>query len=188
MKYISKGIVVEGSTEHILHLTRCGCDFQLTGEQAFLWLNGRFGFDEVEDENPILKKAAAQLQRQELIEIAEDEPAGAYRALTRCMIVPAKANGIRVPLAPKEKQLLKWISEAGLRLSMAELVFLAEHRMAPEERWLGEEKRQELTEAIYTQETIFDNILEVQMEHAEKRDEAVELVLALLKKKRILLL
>ena len=41
MKYISKGIVVEGSTEHILRLTRCGYDFQLTGEQAVLWLNGR---------------------------------------------------------------------------------------------------------------------------------------------------
>ena len=56
MKYISKGIVVEGSTEHILRLTRCGYDFQLTGEQAVLWLNGRFGFAEVEDGNPILIK------------------------------------------------------------------------------------------------------------------------------------
>ena len=34
MKYISKGIVVNGSTEQILHVTRCGVDFQLTGEQA----------------------------------------------------------------------------------------------------------------------------------------------------------
>ena len=38
MKYISKGIVVNGSTEQILHVTRCGVDFQLTGEQAALWL------------------------------------------------------------------------------------------------------------------------------------------------------
>ena len=188
MKYISKGIVIEGSTEHILRLTRCGYDFQLTGEQAALWLNGRFGFAELEDENPILNKAIAQFQRQELVEIAEDEACGEYWALTRCVIVPAKPKGICAPLSQREKQLLKWICEAGLRLSMAELVFLVEHGMLPESRWLGVENRQELTEAIYTQETIFDNILEAQMERAGKRDEVVGSVLALLKKKRILLL
>ena len=48
MKYISKGIVVNGSTEQILHVTRCGVDFQLTGEQAALCLcpvqNGKPAF------------------------------------------------------------------------------------------------------------------------------------------------
>ena len=44
------------------------------------------------------------------------------------------------------------------------------------------------TETIYTQETIFDNILETQMEHAAVRDEVVSALLRLLKKKRILLL
>lgn len=182
MKYISKGIVVEGSTEHILRLTRCGYDFQLTGEQAVLWLNGRLGFAEAEDGNPILIKAAMQLRHQELIETVEDETAGEYRALTRCVIIPAKPKGICTPLPQKEKNLLKWICEAGLRLSMAELVFIVEHGMMPESRWLSEENRQALTEAIYTQETIFDNILEAQMEHASKRDTVVESVMALLKK------
>lgn len=188
MKYISKGIVVEGSTEHILRLTRCGYDFQLTGEQAVLWLDGRFGFAEVEDGNPILIKAAMQLWHQELIETVEDEAAGEYRALTRCVIVPTKSKGIYISLSQREKYLLKWIREAGLRLSMAELVFIVEHRMMPESCWLGEENRQALTEVIYTQETIFDNILETQMEHANKRDTVVESIMALLKKKRILLL
>lgn len=188
MRYISKGIVVEGSTEHILRLTRCGYGFQLTGEQAALWMNGRFGFTEVEDSNPILMKAAVQLQHQELIETAEDGAIGEYRALTRCVIVPAKSKGIYISLPQREKYLLKWIREAGLRLSMAELVFIVEHGMIPESRWLGEENRQALTEAIYTQETIFDNILEVQMEQAGKREAVVESILALLKKKRILLL
>ena len=44
MKYISKGMVIRASTEDLLFVTRCGADFQLTGEQAALWLNGRFGF------------------------------------------------------------------------------------------------------------------------------------------------
>lgn len=71
---------------------------------------------------------------------------------------------------------------------MAELTFLLEKRIAPSENWLGEENRQALTEAIYTQETIFDNVLEAQMEHAQSRDVAVGAVLSLLKKKRIILL
>ena len=43
MKYISKGLVVEGSTEHILKIQRGGYEFQLTGNRARLWINGRFG-------------------------------------------------------------------------------------------------------------------------------------------------
>ena len=34
MKYISKGMVIRASTEDLLFVTRCGVDFQLTGEQA----------------------------------------------------------------------------------------------------------------------------------------------------------
>ena len=47
---------------------------------------------------------------------------------------------------------------------------------------------QNLVEQIYTTDTIFDNILENQMEHAVSRDTVVRIVLKLLKKKRIVLL
>lgn len=86
------------------------------------------------------------------------------------------------------KELLLWLTEAGLRLTTAELVFLTEHHVAPQINLLGDRNRQNLTETIYTQETIFDNILEAQMEHAAVRDEVVSALLRLLKKKRILLL
>ena len=83
---------------------------------------------------------------------------------------------------------MKWIREAGLRLTMAELVFLLEHAIAPLPPLLGPDNRQSLTERIYTQENIFDNILETQMEHAAARDEVVDALLRLLEKRRILLL
>ena len=188
MKYISKGIVVNGSTEQILHVTRCGVDFQLTGEQAALWLNGRFAFAQCKMENPRLRVALEQLRRQELVELAKADEAGEYRALTQCVLIPAKVSGFRAPLRTQEKWVLQWLCEAGMHLTMAELVFLKEHGMEPESQWLGEENRQKLTEAIYTGETIFDNILEAKMEHAGCRDMVVRDVLSLLKKKRILLL
>ena len=168
MKYISKGMVIRASTEDLLFVTRCGVDFQLTGEQAALWLNGRFGFAK-NRENVLEVKALRQLKRQGLVEITEgDEPVFEYRALTQCVLTPAKPQGVRAILSARQKELLLWLTEAGLRLTTAELVFL--------------------TEAIYTQETIFDNILEAQMEHAAVRDEVVSALLRLLKKKRILLL
>jgi hypothetical protein len=89
MKYISKGMVIRASTEDLLFVTRCGVDFQLTGEQAALWLNGRFGFAKNRENVPEIK-ALQQLKRQGLIEITEgDEPVFEYRALTQCILPPA---------------------------------------------------------------------------------------------------
>ena len=70
---------------------------------------------------------------------------------------------------------------------MAELVCLQEHGIKPEPQLLGEENRQALTEAIYTQETIFDNVLEAQMERASCREECACRA-GLAKEKRIVLL
>lgn len=169
-------------------MTRHGTDFQLTGLQAELWLNGRYGFAE-SGGNILEGKALQQLNRQGLVELVEsDEPAAEYRALTQCVLVPAQPQGHRVLLSTREKELLRWLTDAGLHLTTAELVFLAEHCVKPTADLLGERNRQCLTERIYTQETIFDNILEAQMEHAAARDEVVDALLRLLEKRRILLL
>ena len=103
-----------------------------------------------------------------------------YRALTQCVLTPAKPQGVRSILSARQKELLLWLTEAGLRLTTAELVFLTEHHVAPQINLLGDRNRQNLTETIYTQETIFDNILEAQMEHAAVRDEVVSALLRLL--------
>lgn len=188
MKYISKGMVVKASTEDILYVTRCSVDFQLTGIQADLWLNGRFGFSELRADNRLAITALNQLKRQELVELADPEETGEYRALTQCVLAPAKTKSGGLTLSADEKWALKWLIEAGLRLSMAELVCLREHGLNPEPELLGDNNRQALTEVIYTQENIFDNILETQMERAAARDAVVKTVLSLLKKKRIILL
>lgn len=188
MKYISKGVVELGSTEHILNIQRGGHTFQLTGDRARLWLNGRFGVSDADGSNPWYVKELLHLKRIGLAEPVGEGPEGVYRALTQCVLVPAKAGKLRAPLNPRESQTLQWLEKAGLRLTMAELVFLQEHGIVPSAELLGEENRQALTEAIYTQETIFDNVLEAQMEHASCREDMVNAVLGLLKKKRIVLL
>ena len=44
MKYISIGVVMAPSTEHILKVSHYGTEFTLTGDLAGLWLDGRYGF------------------------------------------------------------------------------------------------------------------------------------------------
>ena len=188
MKYIAKGLVEQGSTEHILKIQRGGHTFQLTGIQAGLWFNGRFGFAKAEENNHWHRKELRHLQRMGLAEVTEDSSAGEYRALTQCVLIPAKSGKLRLPLNKQEAQTLQWLREAGLRLTMAELVSLEEHGVKPVPELLGEENSQTLTETIYTQETIQDNVLEAQMERAFCRDRVVKAVLGLLKKRRVLVL
>lgn len=188
MRYLAKGIVKEQSTEHILRINHFGNEFVLTGLRAGLWLDARLHIAETDGKDFNEEKELRQLRKMGLVEEIGPGPVDEYRALTHCVIVPAQHRGLSLPLAPVENNLLRWIAGAGLRLTMAELVYLVEYKIAPEAGWLGEENRQKLTELIYTTDTIFDNILETQMEAAECRDRTVQTVLSLLRKKRILLL
>ena len=186
MKYISLGTVPEPSTEHIVKVSHCGIDYTLTQELASLWLDGRFGFADAA--NPIEMRALNQLYKMGLVVTADETEAGEYRALTHCRAVPVNRRNPYAGLLGDEKCIMIWVREAGLRLTMAELVFLMDRQVKPELSLLGQENKQALIERIYTSETIFDNVLENQMEHAPGRDRIVRTVLTLLRKKHIVLL
>ena len=84
MIYLSKGIVKENSTEHLLQVARCGQEYSLSGEQAALWLNGRFGFSEAKTESE--KRTLKHLVRIGLAETgAENTDVARYRILTQCI-------------------------------------------------------------------------------------------------------
>ena len=65
MKYISVGVVMAPSSEHILKVSHYGTEFTLTGDLARLWLDGRYGF--ANSETPIEHKAIYQLKRMRLV-------------------------------------------------------------------------------------------------------------------------
>ena len=83
---------------------------------------------------------------------------------------------------------MRWIREAGLRLTAAELVKLAEAGIEPKAQYLGVENRQRVVELIYTKENIFDGALEAAMELSPALPGAVSILLSLLKKRRIILI
>lgn len=187
MIYISKGIVQKNSTEQLLFVAHCGRTYQLSGIEATLWLNGRYGFSASHTgmEEPALK----HLMRMGLVETEKEDTAqNRYRILTRCIYCPAQYTRPERPLPHRERLILKWLRNAGIRLSVAELIYLQEHRIMLEERLLYQENRQALVEEIYTKDTIVDGLLEHLMESAECRDEVVDTLMKLLAKKKILLL
>ena len=186
MKYISIGAVMHEGSEHILDVCRGGNSFRLTGERAALWLNGRQGFAYAE--KPTELQTLEHLVKMGLAVKADGSAAEEYHALTRCTLVPANRKFPYLGLKSQEKTVLRWLREAGLVLSMAELTFLMDRGIELQDGLLGSDNAQALVETIYTKETICDNILENQMEHAAAREQTVKAVLNLLKKKRIVLL
>lgn len=186
MKYISIGAVMVLGTESIVDVTRGGHTFRLTGMQAALWLNGRTKFATVVDSAEL--QVLNLLCRMGLVVATDETESGEYRALTRCTIVPAETSHPYWFLSAQEKRILTWLREAGLVLSVAELTYLMDRDIVPTEALLGSNNAQALVERIYTRDTIYDNILENQMEKVATRAQTVRLVLQLLKKKRIILL
>lgn len=187
MTYLSKGIVYRGSTEQLLKISHCGCEYVLKGREAALWLNGRYGISSTQ--SPVEEQTIVQLHRMGLVECVEDSSSvSVYRILSRCILYPALSKRASLPLHGLEKRVMTWLTKAGLHLTLAELVYLIEHDIAPGEQFLYAANRQALIEQIYTVDTIADCILEIQMESAAGRDAVVLAVLQLLKKKKIVIL
>lgn len=187
MLYLSKGIVCPESVIGNLFLKRGNQTFQLRGRETAVWLKGRFGFHmtESEAEEQVVRCLAGKgLAEMEV----EADSVCKYRILTRCVCCPVKQNRrMSGRLGSLERQLDTWMRKAGIHLSVAELVFLTEYRVSADRELLYEKNRQKLVETIYTKETVQDNLLEHQMEQAECRDEVVEALMQLLKKKKILI-
>lgn len=187
MLYISKGMVCPETVTGPLFLEKGNQKFQLQGREAAVWLKGRFGFDITESEAE--EQAVRYLADKDLAEMEEEsDPVYKYRILTRCVFCLVKQDHrMSSRLSNLERQLDTWMRKAGLHLSVAELVFLREHHIAADSGMFGIRNRQKLIETIYTKDNIQDNLLEHQMEQAECRDEVVEALMQLLKKKKILI-
>lgn len=186
MRYISIGAVMTEGTEHILDVCRGNRSYHLTGELAAVWLNGRFRFATVKkatDEQTLMT-----LLRMGLAVQADGSGFEEYRALTQCTLVPSDRRHPYWGLTRAEHTVLRWLREAGLVLSMAELTYLIDRKVPLQTDLLGNTNAQNLVERIYTRDTIGDNILEHQMERSDARELVTKTVLCLLRKKRLVLL
>lgn len=186
MEYISVGTKMEQAYGGILRVSHCGQKFRLTKRKAGLWQIGSLGFASADRAEDI--QELRELAGMGIVVLAKEKEKGKYRALTRCIICPTGRLFSYMGLSGKCKTVMKWLSKAGLCLTMAELVYLMDRGIEPSPELLGVKNRQALVEAIYTRETVFDSILENEMETALACNETVEIIEALLKRKRVFLL
>lgn len=186
MTYLSKGMILRPSGIERIYVSRCGREYVLCGDQAKLWLGGRFGIADIKDAH--MTPELQILESLGLVELS-DEKAGVarYRLLGNCVICQAAPSASRFLLGRKERQIWKWIVGAGFKLRISELVLLMEQNIKPEPSLFGKGNWHVLVDKIYTSETIFDGILDAGMERSPTRDETVNAVLGLLRKKRIIL-
>lgn len=178
MMYLSKGLVACGDNKDIFYVSHCGRVFAMGPEQAKLWQSAQHGPKEV----PAGKERLIQsMAGSGIVSVTEETGKLAkYRLLTDCIICPEhEAAGWKV--FGRDRRIWTWIQRAGLRLTASELIRLEEQGQRPEPSLLGEDGRQQLTEQIYSRETIHDGILETAMEQSAVRDACVASLLRLLR-------
>lgn len=186
MTYLSKGILMWAPTDKGITVSHCGKSHRLSQPMAELWLAGQYGTNTTQELRHLTN--VSLLSELGIVSYtAQDDSAGIFRLLTNCAICVVRAKPRFAFLNSRERRVLRWLKRAGLRLTMAELVYLTEHNVKPVPAILGEENRQRLTEVIYTQKTIPDGILESITEKSPARDQAVQAVLGLLRKGKVFL-
>lgn len=183
MLYLSKGLLIN-QCRGAITVNRCGHSHELQNEQARDWLAGHTGVQYLG------KARLAALERNGLVESqpGKDFTAEVFHILINSVIAPRQRKLPYWGLEAEEKRMLRWIREAGLRLTAAELVKLTEAGVEPNAQYLGGENRQRVVELIYTKESIFDGALEAAMELSPALPAAINTLLSLFKKKRIILI
>lgn len=187
MIYLSRGIVQQDSTDEILNIQHSGQTFQLAGIDAQVWLDGRYSFSSAN--MTVRLHALEKLKKAGLVVTdTEDISLYRYRILSQCTCCPTETARFSLPVLGDEKMILSWLKYAGLRLSVAELVYLMENDIKPIPKLLYTENRQALTETIYLNAPIGDGLLECKMETSMCRDRVVNILMSLLRKKKIIIL
>lgn len=185
MMYLSRGKLQHSQKTGLDYVSRCGTTYALGPELSSLWKQAE---DSPQPVPAGRERAVRRMEESGLVVITmETGPLAAYRLLASCIICPNGRRWSDCLLARSTRRVWRWIHEAGLRLTVSELIRLEEQKLRPEPALLGEDGRQRLTEAIYFAETIPDGILETLMEHSPARDAVVDSLLDLLRTRRLLL-
>lgn len=184
MMYLSKGLPVT-KKDGMAMVSHCGKIFALGPEMAGLWETARL------TPKPVPPQKARLVERLEQCGLAvttrEEGLLGQYRLFSRSIICPVTERDGQLLKEGNSSRIWCWIQFASMRLSASELVRLAEQGIEPTPELLGEDGRQELTEKIYSAETIQDGVLEDEMEHSPARDGLVAELLRLLQAGRLFL-
>lgn len=186
MIYLSKGILLPCSTKNKTIIIHCGKYFELADAVAKLWLDGRYQTKRLQSRQ---EKAFQTLLGNGLAETADEaDEKAVYRILTNCVICSKPKRDLFSGLSGTEKILMTWISSAGIKLTVAELVYLTEQKIIPTADLLGETGIRQLIWTLYAKQPAIDCILETLMETSPAYNETTNGLLSLLRKKKLVII
>ena len=184
--YISKGVRVKKLPHSQLLVYHYRERHKLNARQAVLWQNGTKDFcqtDTLEEERIVIELARRGLVEITYIITLREK----YILLKRCLIcvLPKRPSFIR--LTHKEKQIMLWLTSAGFRLGISELIFLIENKIEPKKELLYFENAGKLRLLLNGSYITIGNPLDIKASVAYCRDEVVSCVISLIRKKKIYL-
>lgn len=178
MMYLSKGLSVPGK-DGTVRVSHCGTIFALGPEMAALWESARLSPQPVPSQKI---RFIERLEQSGLVVTTQEEGRLAhYRLFSGSIICPQTEMNGEIHTEGGDSRVWSWIQYAGLRLTASELICLEEQGTEPTPDLLGEEGRQDLTEKIYSPQTIREGMLEYEMEYSPARDGLISVLLRLLK-------
>ena len=186
MLYISKGRLVKRRRKKVL-VSLFGGRQVLNELETRLWLNGLNGF--VEPLDDVEEKIARSLIKNGLaIGCEMDTGREHYFTLTKCILCTYKKKSCTLFYSKREKEVLLWLRYKGMRLSIEELIFLFEKKIAPTPERLKKGNEEEIRRLLYPSPIIIGNPLRNIMAVALCRDDVIGAVLSLIKKREIFLI
>ncbi len=187
MIYISKGMERKGSTKNRLKIHSFRGRYELSGEKAMLWKRGRQDFTTVYTREE--ERVLFELEKEHLVEFTESRDMRArYFLLTRCILYVPKKRRIGLFMNAYDRHIFYWLKKAGYRLDIGELIYLMEHKVKPDKLLLGTEQAGRLYRKIHIRQLEFGRDFERRMSVARCREEVVDSILRLIKKKKIYLI
>lgn len=185
--YISKGVIVKKLPHRQLLIYHYREQHRLNEKQTVLWQNGTKDFcqtDTLEDERSVIELAKLGLAEITYVVSLREK----YILLKKCLICVLQKRRSYRRLTHREKQIMLWLTGAGFRLGIAELIFLIENKIEPTEELFGWENAGKLRLLMNGSLITIGDTLGAKAFVAYCRDEVIACVFSLVRKKKICLI
>lgn len=184
--YISKGVIVKKLPHKQLLIYHYREQHRLNEKQAVLWQNGAKDFcqtDTLEDERSVIELVKLGLAEITYVVSLREK----YILLKKCLICVLPKRRSYRRLTHREKQIMLWLTGAGFRLGISELIILIENKIEPIKELLEFKNAAKLRLLLNGSYITIGNPLEIKASVAHCRDEVVSCIISLIRKKKIYL-
>ena len=187
MMYLSRGIATKRKKSNSLYVEHLGESIELSKEQAQMWNRAQFGFVYIDTPMEI---ATVEILVEKGVAVLETDYGDIpkYYALCKCHVL---INPKRKPhinrLTNQEQDLYTLIQKVELNLSVPELVFLTNKNIGPNEL-TDRDGLYRVQKIVYSCRAAITGEMETKMRLSRLRNQVVDSLLELLRKKYLIIM